>query len=36
MAGVEVVLSSDFDDSFMTAVVLRNGAVEAAAEPPLS
>ena len=36
MKGEEVVLSSDLDDSFMTEVVLRNGAVEAGAEPPLS
>ena len=35
MAGVEVVLSSDLNDSFITAVVLRNGAVEAVAELPL-
>ena len=36
MAGVEVVLSSGLDDSFMTAVVFRNGAVEAVAKYPLS
>ena len=36
MACVEVVLSSDLDDSLITAVVLRNGAVEAVAELPLS
>ena len=35
MAGVEVVLSSDLDESLITAVVLRNGAVEPVAELPL-
>ena len=36
MAVVEAVLSSDLDDSFITAVVLRNGAGEAVAELPPS